>query len=219
MIPPAVLAGAAGFVIEDSDMAFLTTTGTLAFYTFLLLPTAIRFDFRRDLDRLATLKGLPITPAAAVLGQTLAPVLIASLFQSAVLAVVVAAWSLPVHYFFMAILVLIPLNALVFSLDNLIYLLFPYRMQQEGLEVFLRTMLTFTGKGLLFTFGLLGMSAWGLLAAAVTREVSTWTGSAVQASTVFIGGMVAGQCLLATLVLRGLCRTYRNMNPIEDLPR
>ena len=57
----------------------------MAFYTFLLLPTALRFDFRRDLDRLATLKGLPITPAAAAIGQTLAPVLIATAFQGGVL--------------------------------------------------------------------------------------------------------------------------------------
>jgi len=56
-----------------------------AFYTFLLLPTALRFDFCRDLDRLATLKGLPITPIAAAMGQTLTPVLIATLFQSGVL--------------------------------------------------------------------------------------------------------------------------------------
>ena len=59
MIAPAVFASAPCFVIADPHMALLSTTGTLAFYTFLLLPTALRFDFRRDLDRLATLKGLP----------------------------------------------------------------------------------------------------------------------------------------------------------------
>jgi hypothetical protein len=55
-------------------------------------------------------------------------------------------------------LVMIPLNVLVFGLDNLIYLLYPYRVQQEGLEIFLRTMLTFTGKGLLFAVALAAMS-------------------------------------------------------------
>ena len=138
MIAPSVIACAPCFVIADPDVAFLATTGTLAFYTFLLLPTALRFDFRRDLDRLATLKGLPITPAAAAIGQTLAPVLIATLFQSGVLAFAVAARSLPPHQLFMAMLVMIPLNVLVFGLDNLIFLLYPYRMQQEGLEIFLR---------------------------------------------------------------------------------
>ena len=70
------------------------------------------------------------------------------------LAFAVAARSLPPHLLLVTMLVMIPLNVLVFGLDNLIYLLYPYRVQQEGLEIFLRTMLTFTGKGLLFAVGL-----------------------------------------------------------------
>lgn len=219
MIAPAVLACFPGFVIADPYVAFLATTGTLAFYTFLLLPTALRFDFRRDLDRLATLKGLPITPAAAAIGQTLAPVLIATLFQSGVLAFAVAARSLPPHLLFTAMLVMIPLNVLVFGLDNLIYLLYPYRVQQEGLEIFLRTMLTFTGKGLLFAGGLAAMSAWGFTAAPLTRAISHGTGIAINAYTVFTGGLIAGLSLLAALVLYGVCQVYRHMNTIEDIPR
>ncbi len=198
MIAPAVFAGAPCFVIADPHVAFLAATCTLAFYSFLLLPTALRFDFRRDLDRLATLKGLPITPAAAVIGQTLAPVLIATLFQSVVLAFAAAARSLPAHLLFMAILVMIPLNTLVFGLENLIYLLYPYRVQQEGLEIFLRTMLNFTGKGLLFAVGLEAMAIWGFAAAHLTRAASHWTGSPVNGYLVFIGGMVAGPSVLAS---------------------
>ncbi len=219
MIAPSVLACAPCFVIADPHIAFLATTGTLAFYTFLLLPTALRFDFRRDLDRLATLKGLPIRPAAAAIGQTLAPVLIATVFQSGVLAFAVVARSLPPHHVFIAMLVMIPLNVLVFGLDNLIFLLYPHRVQQEGLEILLRTMLTFTGKGLLFAAGLAGMSTWGFTAAALTRGISHWTGSTIHAYTLFTCGMIAGPSLLAALVLYGLCRTYRSMNPIEDIPQ
>ncbi len=219
MIAPAVLAGAPCFVIADPDIAFLSTAGTLAFYTFLLLPTALRFDFRRDLDRLAILKGLPITPAAAAIGQTFAPVLIATLFQSGVLAVAVIARSLTPHYLVTAILVMVPLNALVFALDNLIYLLYPYRVQQEGLEIFLRTMLAFTGKGLLFAIGLALMTAWGFTAAALTRGIVEWTGVGVNAYVVFAAGMIAGPSILAALVLHGLSRTYRGMDPSDDLPR
>jgi hypothetical protein len=218
-IAPTVLASAPCFVISDPYIAFLSTTGTLAFYTFLLLPTALRFDFRRDLDRLATFKGLPITPGAAAIGQILAPVLLATLFQSGVLAIAVVARSLPAYYLIATLLVMIPLNLLVFGLDNLIYLLYPHRLQQEGLEIFLRTMLTFTGKGLLFAAGLVAMSAWGFAAAALTRGISRWTGSVVNAYAVFTAGMIAGTCFLAALVLRALCRTYGNVDPIEDVPR
>ena len=100
----------------------------------------------------------------------LAPVLIATLFQSGVLAFAVVARSLPPHHLFMAMLVMIPLNVLVFGLDNLIYLLYPYRMQQEGLEIFFRTMLTFTGKGLLFAVGLAAIAAWGFS----RRRLDAW---------------------------------------------
>jgi hypothetical protein len=219
MIAPSVLSCAPCFIIADPAVAFLATAGTLAFYTFLLLPTAVRFDFRRDLVRLATLKGLPIAPAAAAIGQTLAPVLIATVFQCGVLAFAVVARSLPPLHLFMAMLVMTPLNVVVFSLDNLIFLLYPYRMQQEGLEIFLRTMLTFTGKGLLFAVGMAAVSVWGFGAAALTRGISLWTGCTINAYAVFAGGMIVGSALFAALVLYGLCRTCRNMNPIEDLPR
>jgi hypothetical protein len=219
MIAPAVLACFPGFGVANPHIAFQTTAGTLAFYTFLLLPTALRFDFHRDLDRLATLKGLPITPAAAAIGQTLAPVLIATVFQALVLAFVISVRSLPAYYLLMGMVVLIPLNVLVFGLDNLIYLLYPYRMQQEGLEIFLRTMLTFTAKGLLFVVGLVAMSTWGFAAAASAHGISNRIGTAINAYAVFLVGMTAGMSFLAALVLHGLCRTYRNMNPIEDIPR
>ena len=219
MIAPAVLACIPCFVIADPHIAFLATASTLAFYTFLLLPTALRFDFRRDLDRMATLKGLPITPVAAAIGQTLAPVLIATLFQCGVLAFAVVARSLPPHHLFMTVLVMTPLNVLVFGLENLIYLLYPYRVQQEGLEIFFRTMLTFTGKGLLFAIGLAVMSAWGFAAAAMTRGVFAWTGIAINAYAVFTAGMIVGPSLLAALTVYGLSRAYRNMDPIEDIPR
>ena len=219
MIAPAVLACAPCFAIADPAMALLATIGTLAFYTFLLLPTALRFDFRRDLDRLATLKGLPIAPAAAAIGQTLAPVLIATVFQGGVLAFAIFALSLPLHQLFVALLVMIPLNVLVFGLDNLIYLLYPYRMQQEGLEIFVRTMLTFTGKGLLFVVGMVAIAGWGFGAAAVTAGIAQWSSNSISALPAFIGGIVAGLSLLAGLTLYGLGRTYRQMDPIESMPR
>ena len=114
---------------------------------------------------------------------------------------------------------MIPLNVFVFGFDNLIYLLYPYRMQQEGLEIFVRTTLTFTGKGLLFVVGLAVVAGWGMAATALTRGLSEWGGSPMSAFAVFVGGLIGGLALLATLVLYGLCRTYRNLDPFADIPR
>jgi len=53
------------------------------------------------------------------------------------------------------------------------------RLPQEGLEILVRTMLVFTGKGLLFTVGLGAISGWGFAATALTGEISALTGSAI----------------------------------------
>jgi hypothetical protein len=139
--------------------------------------------------------------------------------------VAIVARSLAPEHLATAMLVMIPLNVLVFALDNLIFLLFPHRTQQEGLEVFFRTMLTFTGKGLLYAAGLAAMAAWGFTAATLTHTISAWTGTRIAAGSyinayaVFAAGLIVGPTLLAGLVLFGLCRVYRSMDPIEDIPR
>jgi hypothetical protein len=219
MIAPAILAVAPCFTFPNPHIAFLISTGALAFYTFLLLPTALRFDFRRDLDRLATLKGMPLPPFATAAGQIFAPAFITSLFQGAVLTFATIVLSLSPMYLLLAILIMLPLNVLVFGLDNLIYLLYPYRVQQEGLEIFFRTMLTFTGKGLLFTIGLAAMSAWGLASTAAAQTTSYWDEDLIIGPALFFGGTVGGLSLFAAIVIVALSKRYDNMDAIEDIPR
>jgi hypothetical protein len=219
MVAPAILAAAPAFTTPNPHIAFLISTGALAFYTFLLLPTALRFDFRRDLDRLAILKGMPLRPFATAAGQIFAPVFITTIFQAAVLSFVALVLSLSPMYPLVAMLIILPLSALVFGLDNLIYLLYPYRVQQEGLEIFLRTMLTFTGKGLLFTIGLAAFSAWGLASTAVAQAISNSAGGFISGALLFVGGTISGLSLFAALVIVALSRRYGQMDVIEDVPR
>ena len=219
MVVPAVLAVAPAFVVADPVVAFLSTSGALALYTFLLLPTALKFDFRRDLDRLPILKGLPIPAGAMVVGQIAAPVIISTLFQAVVLAFAAVVRSQAPLFYVGSVLVLVPMNVLVFALDNLIFLLYPYRMQQEGLEIFLRTMLTFTGKGLLFVLGLGAISAWGLGAASIARIWTNQTGAAVNGYALFSMGILLGMSMLAVGLVLALRRAYDRLNPIEDIPR
>jgi hypothetical protein len=219
LIAPAVFACIPLFVMANSTLAFLATAGALAFYSFILLPTALRFDFHRDLNRLAILKGLPIGTMATVVGQVVAPATIALLFQLVVLTVACVARGMSPQFLLATTMILIPTNVLIFALENLIYLLYPYRIQQEGLEVFLRTMLTFTGKGLLFTFGLVAISMWGFQAASLAARLQHWTDTPVHPGLVFTAGLIAILWAFATLTLAMLSRTYEQLDPIEDLPR
>jgi len=107
----------------------------------------------------------------------------------------------------------------VFALDNLIFLLYPHRARQEGLEIFFRTMLTFTGKGILFAFGLAAVAGWGLAAAALTTAVASSTGVQLNAHAVFAAGMIVSPTVAALLVMFGLCRTYERLDAVEDVPR
>ena len=54
------------------------------------------------------------------------------------------------------------LNIAIFGLDNLIYLMYPYRQSEEGLQPFVRATLTFTAKGLLFAIALAIVYLWAV---------------------------------------------------------
>jgi hypothetical protein len=215
---PCVLACLPLIVFDNPNMVLLNVVGSLAFYSFLLLPAALKFDFRRDVDRIAILKSLPIRPTAVVTGQLATPILIASAYQLAVL--LITALIYPVHpgLLVAAFVLLTPMNILIFSLDNLIYLLYPYRLNQESLEIFLRTTLTFTAKGLLFGLALGVTLAWALV---VVQIASVFTGSNSllgDAKFVFVAGAWLLLCLSAVATWWLLVRAYCRFDPSQDTP-
>ena len=213
LLAPAVLACLPLFVHRTPQSALLHVVGALVFYSFVLLPAALKFDFRRDVDRLALLKTLPIRPLALVAGQLATPVLLATLFQLVVLLVTVICFPIGVHELLVAVLLLIPVNVLIFALENLIFLLYPYRLQQEGFEIFLRTTLTFTAKGLLFTMALALFAGWALIASRVANDWSTLSGKGL-----FLMGvwwLLFGAAVLTTGLL---ARAFRRFDPSQDLP-
>lgn len=97
-------------------------------YQSLLTAIQMPAGFRGDLDRMDWLKSLPIRPAAIVWGEISGAVLLLSLVQALTL---IAAWGLlrSAHEVFSAGLAfLVPMNLLVFGIENLIFLVFPLRM-------------------------------------------------------------------------------------------
>ena len=159
---PAVLSSLPLLANDDSVDTFLNVASALIVYSFLLLPAALKFDFRRDYDRLPVLKTLPASPLAIVIGQLAVPVLLASLLQVFVLLFAFIVRPLPLLIVGNALLMLIPLNVLIFGLDNLIYLMFPYRQSEEGLQPFIRATLTFTAKGVLCLSALTCIFLWAV---------------------------------------------------------
>jgi hypothetical protein len=109
----------------------LIIIGSFALWLTLFLTTLLPFDFRGDIDRLAALKALPIAAWRLTIGQLLAPVVLMTVVQLAGLTVIALA-APPVEELLPVCLVcalyVLPLNFLLFGLDNLLFLLFPTRL-------------------------------------------------------------------------------------------
>ncbi len=217
MIVPGILSCTTLFTPHRGRIMLIQIVGGLVFYSFLLLPTAFKFDFRRDIDRLAVLKGLPISPTAVTLGQLAVPVLLCSLFQLVVLLVAIVVRPYPIGWLCMAMLVLIPTNVLIFALENLIFLLYPYRLNQEGLGVFFRSILTFTGKGILFAGALAIALIWAFVARYLTFQLLPANLHNI-GSFIFISGMWALTTAAAAITTALLIGVYRRFDPSQDTP-
>ena len=100
------------------------------------IPQMLRLDFRADVDRMAVLKVLPLSPTAIVMGQLIGPTLIASLLQWLILVACAAvqpqwSWGLCVAAAFS-----LPVNYLIFTVENLAFLWYPHRLPRSGIADF-----------------------------------------------------------------------------------
>jgi hypothetical protein len=132
----------------------------------LLMPN-VGFDFRRDMDRVATLRALPLRPSAVAVGQIFAPALAFIAAQVAVVAVVVAVSGAISWLWVLAAVVLgVPFTWAVVALDNLLFLWMPYRFSTDGaqnVQFAGKTMVVMAIKMMVLAVlcALAGLAAWG----------------------------------------------------------
>ena len=118
---------AAPLIVKGTDFkGFWPVFGSGLFWLTLILTMALRFDFRGDIDQMEWLKGLPLNPAALFAGQLLVPVCVAFVFQTAAFALAAHVKHMPAVMVILAFAV--PVNILVFGVENAMFLLFPSRM-------------------------------------------------------------------------------------------
>ena len=201
---PVILCCIPMFAGQKPDGLPFFLVASVAFYSYLLLPAALMLDFRRDVDRLAVLKALPVKPLNIVLGQLMAPVVLCSVFQGIVFAIGAMTGQATPMWFVCCWLSFIPINLLIMAFENLIFMLHPYRKNKEGLDVFLRTILTFTGKGLTWGTGVALIVFWALLSKSIATALLPETMSApmVHGAIFFGGAMVFVFACAAILINR-----------------
>ncbi|MBD3672996.1 MAG: hypothetical protein HUJ26_05665 [Planctomycetaceae bacterium] len=195
LIIPAILSLFPLAVPNDPIPTFVSViTGTL-FFSFMLLPATIKYDFRRDFDRLSALKMLPVPPRSMVLGQLTVPVIATFGFQLFVLTVSMLVRPIPVNWYLSSLLILFPIVVFLVALDNLIFLWYPHRLVEEGFEVFLRSILTFTSKILLCGLGI-GLILWcDFLSRIIADRIDIPQRTLFVAGLILLGWSFAGVCL------------------------
>ena len=216
MTAPSILAIVPLLQRLDPLHTFMSVLVGLVFYSFLLLPAALKFDFRRDYDRLELLKLLPLSPGTVVLGQLATPILLTSLYQVGVLTATVILQPVSPWVVLAAVAFLVPINLLIYATENFIFLLSPHRQKQEGVEVFIRTILVFTGKAVVFGAALLGFLLWSQLARNLAGEMAAWFGFSIDPRPVFFAGIWLAVIVASLSVLASLVRCYRRFDPAFD---
>jgi hypothetical protein len=146
----------------------------------MVIPPLLPFDFRGDIDRMDLLKTLPLPAWRLVVGQLLVPVLLVSLLQLILIAILMAIDQVVEPVLLGGAAFVLPVTFLLFGIDNLLFLWFPTRQVQAGpgdLQTMGRQMLLYMAKmlalvlilGVAFLFGVivslpLGMN-WVVVAA------------------------------------------------------
>jgi hypothetical protein len=131
---------------RPGDLPVLQIPTLLIGLTMFLTPL-VPFDFRGDIDRLALLKTLPVSPWRLAVGQLLTPVLVISVMHGAVLAAAVP--FMEDHSLLLPIAAaVLPVNFFLFAVENLLFLLYPTRVTAD-LQGMGRNVVLFFIKGLL----------------------------------------------------------------------
>ena len=200
---------------SDSFSTLITMMAGVAFYSFLLLPHGLMLDFRRDVDQLAVWKSMPISPLAVAAGQLCIPVALMSIFQGIVLLIAASVSPVSLGDAITGWVILIPVSVLIMALENIVFLLHPIRRNQEGIEVFIRTSLTFTAKSLLYGVGLAAVLCWAFGAMNLSEAFANPT---LMRPPLFVGGLIAFTSMAAAGSLWVLSRLFARLDPSTDLP-
>jgi hypothetical protein len=120
-------------VIASADISRLSLMGGVFFAAIFVLPRALVFDFRSDLEIMENFKALPLPAWKISIGQLATPVLLTSLIEWVLLGS--AAILLDGHSRLLLFCIspfMLPFNMLLYGLENLFFLLFPAALVPIG---------------------------------------------------------------------------------------
>ena len=221
LIPLGLAFAAGGYLAFDPDEGALQTIAVIVVLTSVFLPGLLPFDFRGDLKGLTALKMMPMSPLPVVLGQLVVPVCLLSLFQLLALSTLVLHDTKLASSVLLTFCFLLPTNTIIIALENLIFLLYPYRIAEFDAQATVRRVVMLMAKFcVIFCAGLLallfGLGVVGLKMATKSTAFGDWVASMSWPLT--ITGQMLALTAIACLVVRTTCWAYRRFDLSEDMP-
>lgn len=207
-----VAAGLPVFLVRGSmaEGVLPALAAPVVMFLLIVFPQFLQFDFRGDVDRMDLLKTLPLGSVAIACGQLLAPTVFLLVIELCLLGAIALAGVLPPRLL-LAIVPFLPLgNLIVFAVENLIWLLYPYRMAVAGtadFQAMVRQMMLMMLKMLV-----LGM----VFGVAVGAGVIAWL-----ISNSFPAGLAAAWCASAAAcasLVPLVAWAFQRFDPATDSP-
>lgn len=188
-----------------------TSLVVLAIVFPLLASGTFTLDFRRDIERMAYLRSLPLPPRAVAVGQVFTASVIIACMNLVLLGVAMgtADGRIAREMALVAGIAAVPVAWLAVTLENWLFLLFPTRMQADGGQ-----QNAFVGKQILkLLFKLFVLAAVAGLAAAAAWGGDRLAGDAGAAASAAL--VVALACVAITALL---ARAFRGFDLTVDTP-
>lgn len=177
-----------------------------------LITMNVAFDFRRDLDRLALLKALPISPFALSAGQISTTALLLCVWQLlAVVALSIAIGPISTPFLVGFLLLFVPLNIVLTALDNVLFLLMPYRLvaKDPGRMPFMGRVMVVMFLKMLLIFALAA-----LMAIPVALAWAFGVRSAVEVATT----AALSLAVFAVLMIYAVAKAFKAFDVTRDVP-
>ena len=166
---------------EGSEFTRVMVPAMMGLLVLFVVPAALRFDFRADIDMIDTLKSMPVPSRAVVTGQVLTPAVLLTVVTWVFTVTIAISFGYGTPVAIAGILLAIPLSLLLAAVENLVFLLYPVRPpvgNPADITLMARMMLSMLVKGLI-VFAALAVAAGagvlgGLLGGWVVGVALTW---------------------------------------------
>lgn len=222
LIPLALAFGVGGFMAYDPDQGAIQTMAVIVVLTSVFLPGLLPFDFRGDLKGLAALKMMPLRSVSVVMGQLFVPVMLLTTFQFFALSSLLLHDATLVNSILLTVCFLIPTNTIIMALENLVFLLYPYRVAEFDMQATVRRIVMLMAKFCVVFLAVLISLLAGLGVLGLKMAVG-WSSTLTEFLVamrwpLLISTQLAALTFVAALVVRSTCWAYTRFDLSEDLP-